>query len=104
MFWLFHDMSSGGYDKTAYKLILIEAESEKEAVSVFYSRFNFNPNRVTCSCCGEDYSISRRESIEDAFIFFDSPRYDSRLIIKADEIDNNEKNLDVPRQGYVWVD
>jgi hypothetical protein len=25
---------------------------------VFYAVFGRNPNRVTCTCCGEDYSIS----------------------------------------------
>lgn len=43
--------------------IYIEA-SEKEAVRVFYNRFRRNPHRVTCTCCGDDYSVSEGESLE----------------------------------------
>lgn len=55
---LFWDMSSGGGRKEPpYDKIFIEAPLD-EATSVFYSKFGHNPNRVTCTCCGEDYSIS----------------------------------------------
>ena len=57
----FYDMHSGGDTKVEpYEMILIEAP-KKEAISVFYSRFGRNPLRVTCTCCGEDYSIEAGE-------------------------------------------
>lgn len=42
--------------------IFIEA-SESEAKSIFYHRFGHNPERVSCGCCGEDYSISESDSL-----------------------------------------
>ncbi len=53
----FWDMSSGGSQKEKWQHIYIEAP-ENEAKIVFYNRFDHNPERVTCTCCGTDYSIS----------------------------------------------
>jgi len=51
------DMASGGRTKQKpYDLIFIQAP-ESEAKVIFYNRFRHNPERVTCTCCGEDYSI-----------------------------------------------
>ena len=58
----FHDMHSGGGLKEKWACIYIEAP-EAEARVVFYNRFGHNPERVTCTCCGEDYSISEGESL-----------------------------------------
>lgn len=67
MFVQFWDMHSGGGCKEKpYEQIYIEAESEEEAKRIFYGRFGHNPDRVTCTCCGRDYSISSSESLEDA--------------------------------------
>lgn len=61
---LFWDMHSGGRTKEEpYERIYIEAPKE-EAKIIFYNRFGHNPERVTCICCGEDYSISEDESLE----------------------------------------
>lgn len=59
----FWDMSSGGSQKLKYKHIFIEAPSA-EAQIIFYNRFKRNPNRVTCTCCGRDYSISEEKILE----------------------------------------
>lgn len=54
----FWDMHSGGSCKEPpFEHIYIQAPTE-EAKRVFYGRFGHNPERVTCTCCGEDYSIS----------------------------------------------
>jgi len=53
------DMHSGGDLKEKWQYIYIEAP-EEEAKVIFYNRFGHNPNRVTCTCCGKDYSISSR--------------------------------------------
>jgi len=42
--------------------IYIEAP-EDEAKVIFYNRFGHNPERVSCTCCGGDYSISEGESL-----------------------------------------
>jgi hypothetical protein len=36
---------------------------EDEAKVIFYNRFGHNPERVSCTCCGEDYSISSNEDL-----------------------------------------
>lgn len=62
----FWDMNSGGGLKEGpYSEIYIEAP-EDEAVRIFYNRFGHNPNRVTCTCCGNDYSINESETLEQA--------------------------------------
>lgn len=66
MWTRFMDMHSGGSTKEApYRYILIEAP-ESEAKVIFYNRFGHNPERVTCTCCGEDYSIGEHPTLEDA--------------------------------------
>ena len=106
MFVLFWDMHSGGSQKLDWSLICIEAKDESEAASIFYSRFNRSPYRVTCTCCGGDYSIREYDSIEDAFDYHDNHSYDKkpdRLIILADEITDEDRRADVPSEGYVWM-
>ena len=65
MWTQFMDMHSGGGSKEDHEFIYIEAP-ESEAKVVFYNRFGHNPERVTCTCCGEDYSISESKTLEDA--------------------------------------
>lgn len=63
---LFWDMHSGGGTKEGYfDKIYIEAP-EDEAKVIFYNRFGHNPERVSCTCCGDDYSISESDSLEEA--------------------------------------
>lgn len=62
----FMDMHSGGRTKEgSYQYIYIQA-AEDQAKVIFYNRFGHNPERITCTCCGEDYSISQSESLEQA--------------------------------------
>ena len=42
----------------------VEAASEEEAISIFEQKFDQHPDYITCSCCGEDYSIATHESLE----------------------------------------
>lgn len=67
MSWtLFMDMhSGGGLKEKNYALIYIEAPID-EACVIFYNRFGHNPYRVTCTCCGEDYSVDEYQTIEAA--------------------------------------
>lgn len=153
----FWDMHSGGGSKADWEHIYIEAP-EQEAKSVFYSRLGHNPERVSCTCCGEDYSISEEASLEqltgfhrncryarpagdwrtmttdqrieanergrylnpgeevpDGFVVEHQPRgeplwideYLARenvLVIRSEQILDEERTAAVPDQGYVWVD
>jgi hypothetical protein len=59
-FWDMH--SGGGTKEEPYNHIFIEAPIA-EAKVIFYNRFGHNPERVTCTCCGDDYVISEHESL-----------------------------------------
>jgi hypothetical protein len=60
--------SGGGCKEKPYEHIYIEAP-QAEAEVIFYNRFKHNPNRITCTCCGEDYSINEHETLEQATAF-----------------------------------
>lgn len=47
---------------TPIEYIYIEAP-EEEAVLIFYNRFGHSPSRVTCTCCGDDYSLSTEPTL-----------------------------------------
>lgn len=59
------DMHSGGRRKLDWSHIYIEAP-EEEAKIIFYNIFDRNPDNVTCSCCGCDYSTDENPTLEDA--------------------------------------
>lgn len=61
----FHDMHPGGGQKLDWGQIFIEAP-EAEARAAFERLFGRDPDHVTCSCCGEDYSISEEATLEQA--------------------------------------
>lgn len=60
-FWDMH--SGGGTKEPPYDKIYIEAP-EGEARVIFFNRFGHNPERVTCTCCGDDYSIDESPSLK----------------------------------------
>jgi hypothetical protein len=131
MWTQFMDMYSGGGSKENWEYIYIEA-SEDEAKVIFYNRFDHNPERVSCTCCGDDYSISESATLEESTAYERGCRWDkeknryvdepdgesswksyrtlaeykqdkSVLFISADEIKSDERTGDVPDEGYVWV-
>ncbi len=65
MWTRFMDMHSGGNQKLDWAYIYIEAP-EAAAREIFEGKFGRNPYNVTCDCCGEDYSISEDETLEQA--------------------------------------
>lgn len=131
MWTLFWDMHSGGGTKEPpYEKIYIQADCE-EAISVFYARFGHNPQRVTCTCCGEDYSISsektlgqlsgyhrgcafnkktnkyiekqaREFSLNQYCTLAEYKKREDVLIIPASKIKKEERKTEVPEEGYVW--
>lgn len=68
MWTRFMDMHSGGPQKEKWAHIYIEAEQE-EAKVIFYNRFGHSPDRVSCTCCGEDYTVDESPTIEEASAF-----------------------------------
>ena len=133
MWTRFMDMHSGGRTKEqGFEYIYIEAP-QQEAELIFYNRFRHSPHRVTCTCCGEDYSISEEKTLEQATAYERGCRYDKKenkyveegdkehsyrkyvslqqylknekqvLTIKKSEIKDEERLGTVPEQGYVWV-
>jgi len=130
MWTRFMDMHFGGRQKEKWHYIYIEAPQE-EAELIFYNRFGHNPNKVTCPCCGEDYSISEEEELTQITAYdrgcsFVKDKYIEELrtvswaqkyqtleqyitsldvlIIYASDIKPEEKVGELPQQGYVWVD
>lgn len=123
----FWDMHSGGEQKLEWAHIFIEAPQD-QAERVFYHRFNRNPNRITCTCCGEDYAISESETLEDITgyhrgcmwdeatnRYLEQPDTRSRSpyiplnvflkeikVIRAGDIEPAETIGDLPEEGYVW--
>jgi hypothetical protein len=112
----FWDMHSGGKCKEPpYEKIYIEAESGQQAAIVFYKRFGHSPYRITCTCCGEDYAISSNPSLNEITKFHrrssmktipleEYVKQSDVLIIYNRDIQDDEKQGDIPDQGYVWVD
>lgn len=119
------DMHSGGNNKEKkWKYIYIEAP-EDEAKLIFYNRFGHDPERVSCTCCGEDYSISEEDTFERASAYDRNCTYDKIikdynlssaeqtvgdyeameiiLVIRGTEIKTKERQGTIPKQGYVWM-
>jgi len=129
----FWDMHSGGDQKEKQAQIYIEAP-EARAKVIFYNRFGHNPERVSCTCCGPDYSISESKTLKQASAFqrgcktkkdrsgyLEKPdthdnicgkyraieQYSKEpdvLIIYAKDIKPSDRKGEVPEQGYVWKD
>jgi hypothetical protein len=73
----FWDMHSGGRTKEEpFEKIYIQAP-EEEAKVIFYNRFGHNPERVSCTCCGDDYSISESKTFEQASAFHRDCEWDA---------------------------
>lgn len=86
MWTRFMDMhSGGGLKESPYQYIYIEAP-EAEATVIFYNRFGHSPSRVTCTCCGDGYSINEGQSLKQLSGFdrncrsLETPRVDGRYL------------------------
>lgn len=119
----FMDMHSGGGSKEDYDKIYIELPEDKAKV-FFYKMFGHNPERISCTCCGEDYSISEGEDlltltaydrkctysyekggyIENGISIEDYKNNNSVLFIYESDIKKEDYEGDLPSQGYVWID
>lgn len=115
MWTQFMDMHSGGGLKEAPKQYIYIEASEAEARVIFYNRFGHSPNRVSCTCCGEDYSLSEgvsllrvtaferhcdnlntpRDSTTGLYRAPDDPWFEEHYYLEPDEV------IEATRRGYV---
>lgn len=56
----FHDHNTGGTMKTTYREIYIRAPV-REAKVIFYDVIGHDPEKISCECCGEDFTIDELE-------------------------------------------
>jgi hypothetical protein len=106
-FWDMH--SGGGCKEPPFEKIYIEAP-ESEARVIFYNRFGHNPERVTCTCCGEDYSTSEHEDLAQLTAYhrgcrsIETPRDPITGLYKNDDQVIRRKNYleegEEPPEGY----
>jgi len=118
-------------DEQPVEFIYIEAPQE-EARVIFYNRFGRNPDRVTCTCCGSDYSLDSEEDFAQLTGYHRNARCDESSgayveelddrfgrkslisvaaykrqpeihIISASKIKKAERVGHVPAEGYVWA-
>ena len=62
----FWDMNSGGGLKhPPYRQIYIGAP-EEEAIRIFKDHFLDDPQDIACECCGQNYSITESEDLQQA--------------------------------------
>lgn len=95
----FTDLHSGGGRKEDYDVIFIEAPQMK-AELIFYNRFGHDPGRVSCSCCGSDYSVCEVEPLDEELAQLKSRKF---LIIPESDIEPSERMGSIPQSGWVWM-
>jgi hypothetical protein len=127
-FWDMH--SGGGLKEKPYHYIYIQAP-EEEAKVIFYNRFGHDSDRVSCTCCGEDYVVREFPSLHEATAYHRGLEHDAAtekyieptesrgrspqtledhlkepdvLAIYDRDIKPDERQGERRRQGYVWVD
>jgi hypothetical protein len=89
----FWDMHSGGGLKEPYHFIYIEAP-EAEAEIIFYNRFDHSPGRVSCTCCGEDYSVTESKTLAEA------TNYRRGCLIVTYRIEGVDKSVSVEEPSH----
>lgn len=95
----FNDMHSGGVVKIyPFECIYIEADQET-AELIFSEQFHRDPNNITCSCCGNDYSISEYDSLADA-TEYDRTSFKGE-VIPLDEFIKNSDCLFLFKKTYL---
>ncbi len=96
----FWDMHSGGGCKEKWEVIYINAP-EKEAKIIFYSRFGHNPTRVTCTCCGEDYSIYEVDDLAQATGYKRGCSYVAGKYVEVPDTRYNKNKKLIPLEEYL---
>lgn len=99
MWTRFMDMNSGGGQKEKWGKIYIEAP-EKVARVIFYNRFGHSPDRVSCTCCGADYSISEYKTLREATAYDRNCEYDK---VKEKHIEKQKDFSFGPCPGFEYI-
>lgn len=99
---LFWDMHSGSGQKEKWSKIIIEAP-EEEAKIIFYNRFGHSPDRVTCTCCGEDYSTYEDDNLFQLIAYHLGAKYDSEAQIYLNQKDKSQDWRGFV-EFYTWLD
>ena len=80
----FMDMNSGGGRKEKWPFIYINAP-EDEAKVIFYNRFGHSPSRVSCTCCGDDYSVDESATLQQATAYERNCDYEKGAYVERQE-------------------
>lgn len=97
MWTQFWDMHSGGGQKEDFAKLYIEAP-EEEAMRIFEDTYGHHPYNVTCDCCGEDYSVSEYETLEQATAYHRNCRWEGDGYI---EEPNEYSDRVIPLEEYL---
>lgn len=101
MVWTcFWDMHSGGGQKLFWAKIYIEAPEEVAKV-IFQNRFDRSPERVSCTCCGEDYSIDESPTLEQATAYHRGLCFIERADKTWYEMSEEERNEELRKNRYL---
>jgi len=117
MWTKFYDMHSGGDAKTEWEVIVFEAK-KKDAIKYANWKWGIHPDNVTCTCCGEDFSVSTYETLEQAVEFHlewgvhegkptELALRNDILVVPASELEETRKlwkKHTITRKGYVWCE
>lgn len=96
---LFWDTHSHGTQKEKWSKIYIEAP-EDIARKVFFAKFQHNADRVSCTCCGPDYSVSEDDTFAEASAYHRNVPHAYNPKNK-DEYGDIEPGESLPK-GWVW--
>jgi len=83
---LFADAYADGKLKfKSFEWIIVEGK-EKDALALFMDITNVDPKKVTCTCCGQHYSIREHDSVFQATAFERGCRFDKTLECFVEEV------------------
>lgn len=103
MWTKFRDMASGGTRKEKWDIIYIESDNEDESIQIFKNKFGLDPFNVTCSCCGEDYSLTNDDTLELVTAYERNCRYDRNINSYIEEQGNGYQPY-IPLKLYMLLD
>ena len=96
----FNDMHTGGFTKTDYDVIYIQANTETDAINVFKSKFQIEPYDIACDCCGYDFAISEENSLQQMTAYERGCEY-SKDLSEYIEIQGSQYRDYIPLDDYV---
>ena len=95
----FYDYYSGGYPKTDYEIIYIEAELIDHAIHIFKEKFKQDPTEIACQCCGRNFGIREFKNLDEAIEYEANGKTLSEflkrsdvLLIPAEEVHQRRKS------------